>query len=116
MILAPIFGPTLGGLIIDHLDWRWIFYVNVPVGAVAVAMGMRVLPSAEAGVFRTKLDRVGLALLALGVPLFVYGLAEIGQSGGLAAPQAYGPLAIGAALVDALAAHAPRVDAHLAHT
>ena len=57
MILAPIFGPTLGGLIIDHLDWRWIFYVNVPVGIVAVAMGMRLLPNVEEGVFRTKLDR-----------------------------------------------------------
>ena len=63
MILAPIFGPTLGGLIIDHLDWRWIFYVNVPVGIVAVVMGMRLLPNVEEGVFRTKLDRVGLALL-----------------------------------------------------
>ena len=79
IILAPIFGPTLGGLIIDHLDWRWIFYVNVPVGIVAVAMGMRLLPNVEEGVFRTKLDRVGLALLAAGVPLFVYGLAEIGR-------------------------------------
>ena len=110
MILAPIFGPTLGGLILDHLDWRWIFYVNVPVGIVAVAMGMRLLPNVEEGVFRTKLDRVGLALLALGVPLFVYGLAEIGQSGGLAAPQAYGPLVIGAALVAAFVFHALRVD------
>ena len=110
MILAPIFGPTLGGLIIDHLDWRWIFYVNVPVGIVAVAMGMRLLPNVEEGVFRTKLDRVGLALLALGVPLFVYGLAEIGQSGGLAAPQAYGPLLAGAVLVAAFVAHALRVD------
>src|SRR4029078_6839087 len=108
MILAPVFGPTLGGLIIDHLDWRWIFYVNVPVGAVAVAMGMRLLPNVEEGFFRTKLDRVGLALLALGVPLFVYGLAEIGQSGGLAAPQAYGPLALGAHVVAALSARALR--------
>jgi EmrB/QacA subfamily drug resistance transporter len=110
MILAPIFGPTLGGLIIDHLDWRWIFYVNVPVGILAVAMGMRLLPNVEEGVYRTKLDRIGLALLGLGVPLFVYGLAEIGQSGGLAAPQAYGPLAVGAVLVAAFVAHALRVD------
>ena len=110
MILAPIFGPTLGGLILDHLDWRWIFYVNVPVGIVAVAMGMRLLPNGEEGVFRTKLDRVGLALLAPGVPLFVYGLAEIGQRGGLAAPQAYGPLVIGVALVAAFVFHALRVD------
>jgi EmrB/QacA subfamily drug resistance transporter len=110
MILAPIFGPTIGGLIIDHLDWRWIFYVNVPVGVIAVAMGMRLLPSSEEGVFRTKLDRLGLALLGLGVPLFVYGLAEIGQHGGLSAPQAYAPLAIGAALVAAFVLHALRTD------
>jgi EmrB/QacA subfamily drug resistance transporter len=110
MILAPIFGPTLGGFIIDHLDWRWIFYVNVPVGIVAVFMGTRLLPNAEEGVFRTKLDRLGLALLGFGVPLFVYGLAEIGQSGGLAAPQAYGPLVIGAALVAAFVVHALRAD------
>jgi EmrB/QacA subfamily drug resistance transporter len=108
MILAPIFGPTIGGLLIDHLDWRWIFYVNVPVGIVGVAMGMRLLPKVEDGVERTRLDRVGLALLAAGVPLLVYGLAEIGQRGTLAAPQAYAPLGIGAALVVAFVIHALR--------
>ena len=87
MILAPIFGPTIGGLILDHLDWRWIFYVNMPVGIIAVAMGMRLLPNSEEGVFRTKLDRVGLALLGPGVPLFVYGLAESGQQGGCPRPR-----------------------------
>jgi EmrB/QacA subfamily drug resistance transporter len=110
MILAPIFGPTIGGLLIDHLDWRWIFYVNVPVGIVGVAMGMRLLPKVEAGVERTRLDRVGFALLAIGVPLLVYGLAEIGQRGTLAAPQAYAPLAIGAALIAAFIAHALRAE------
>jgi EmrB/QacA subfamily drug resistance transporter len=108
MILAPIFGPTIGGLLIDHLDWRWIFYVNVPVGIIGVAMGMRLLPKVEEGVERTRLDRIGLALLATGVPLLVYGLAEIGQRGTLAAPQAYAPLAIGATLVVAFVVHALR--------
>jgi EmrB/QacA subfamily drug resistance transporter len=113
MILAPIFGPTIGGLLIDHLDWRWIFYVNVPVGIIGVAMGMRLLPKVEAGVERTRLDRVGLALLATGVPLLVYGLAEIGQKGTLAAAQAWAPLAIGAALIALFVAHALRSDAPL---
>ena len=106
MILAPIFGPTIGGLILDHLDWRWIFYVNVPVG---VLMGSRLLPDSEVGVERTRLDRVGFALLAPGVPLVVYGLAEIGQHATLSAPQAYAPLLIGAALVAAFIRHALRV-------
>jgi EmrB/QacA subfamily drug resistance transporter len=109
MILAPIFGPTIGGLIIDHLDWRWIFYVNVPVGAIAVAMGMRLLPSVEEGVERTQLDRLGLALLAVGVPAIVYGLAEVGQQGSLATAQAWGPLVAGIALVAAFVVHALRV-------
>jgi EmrB/QacA subfamily drug resistance transporter len=109
MILAPIFGPTLGGLIIDHLDWRWIFYVNVPVGAIAVAMGMRLLPSVEEGVERTQLDRLGLALLAVGVPAVVYGLAEVGQQGTMAAPQAWIPMVVGLALVAAFVIHALRV-------
>ena len=109
MILAPIFGPTLGGLIIDHLDWRWIFYVNVPVGAIAVFMGMRLLPSVEEGVERTQLDRLGFALLAVGVPAVVYGLAEIGQRGSLAAAQAWIPLVVGLGLVAAFVPHALRV-------
>jgi EmrB/QacA subfamily drug resistance transporter len=110
MILAPIFGPTIGGLLIDHLDWRWIFYVNVPVGIIGVVMGARLLPKVEEGVERTRLDRIGLALLATGVPLLVYGLAEIGQRGTLADAQAYGPLAIGAALIVAFVGHALRAD------
>jgi EmrB/QacA subfamily drug resistance transporter len=110
MILAPIFGPTLGGLIIDHLDWRWIFYVNVPVGAIAVAMGMRLLPSVEQGLQRTELDRLGFGLLAVGVPAVVYGLAEVGQQGTLAAIQAWLPMVVGLTLVIAFVFHALRVS------
>jgi len=108
MILAPIFGPTIGGLIIDNLDWRWIFYVNVPIGAIAVAMGLRMLPEVEEGVHRTRLDRIGLALLSIGFPLVVYGLAEIGQQGTLSAAQAWLPLVIGVALVTGFVIHALR--------
>jgi EmrB/QacA subfamily drug resistance transporter len=110
MILAPIFGPTVGGLLIDHLDWRWIFYVNVPIGLIGVVMGLRFLPRVEDGVHRTRLDRTGLALLSLGLPLLVYGLAEVGQRGSLSAPQAGAPLAIGAALVVAFVLHALRTE------
>src|SRR5207244_8153426 len=46
-MLAPILGPTIGGLIIDDLSWRWIFFVNVPIGAIAVAAALRTLPPSE---------------------------------------------------------------------
>ncbi len=42
-MLAPILGPTLGGLILDNVSWRWIFFVNVPIGVIAVIAALRVL-------------------------------------------------------------------------
>src|SRR6476659_2553988 len=60
-MLAPILGPALGGLILDNASWRWIFFVNVPIGIVAFLVGLRGLPKSEkqeAG----KLDVLGLAL------------------------------------------------------
>jgi len=47
-MLAPILGPTIGGLIVDNASWRWIFFVNLPVGALAFAAGLRILPPAGA--------------------------------------------------------------------
>src|ERR671926_504057 len=44
-MLAPILGPTIGGLILDNASWRWIFFVNLPVGIAAVIAALRVLPS-----------------------------------------------------------------------
>ena len=47
-MLAPILGPTIGGLIVENASWRWIFYVNVPIGVIAVIAALRVLPTREA--------------------------------------------------------------------
>src|SRR4051794_29608480 len=62
-MLAPILGPTLGGLIVDNASWRWIFYINVPIGAAAVLAGLRFLPKAEPGE-ADPLDVRGLLLMA----------------------------------------------------
>src|SRR5436305_4231391 len=48
-MLAPVLGPTLGGLIVQNMSWRWIFYVNVPIGMVAVIAAIRVLPTVKPG-------------------------------------------------------------------
>src|SRR5438477_1670785 len=72
-MLAPILGPTIGGLIVDNASWRWIFYVNLPIGIIAVISALRVLPRVDRQ--RTnRLDYLGLALMATGLPLITYGL------------------------------------------
>ena len=107
-MLAPILGPTIGGLIISNASWRWIFYVNVPVGAVAMIAALRLLPHGTAGSPR-PLDVRGLALLALGLPLLTYGLAEVGSTGTFTSAKVILPCLSGLALVAAFVVHALRV-------
>jgi EmrB/QacA subfamily drug resistance transporter len=109
MLLGPILGPVLGGLIVDHMSWRWIFFVNVPVGAVALVMGARWLPRINASDHPGRLDWRGLALLSPGLGLAVFGLSETSTQGGLTATAAWLPLVTGIALVAAFAVHALRL-------
>jgi EmrB/QacA subfamily drug resistance transporter len=107
-MLAPILGPTIGGLILDNTTWRWIFYVNLPIGLIAVVAAVRVLPTVARQ--RTEsLDFVGLAMMASGLPLVTYGLAEIGSTGGFTSVKVIVPIVAGLALVAAFARHALRV-------
>ena len=43
MLIGPILGPVLGGWLVDDVSWRWIFYVNIPIGVVALALASRIL-------------------------------------------------------------------------
>jgi EmrB/QacA subfamily drug resistance transporter len=107
MMLAPIFGPTIGGLILENMSWRWIFFVNVPIGVIALIAGIRVLPK----VARQKtesLDFLGLALMSTGLPLLTYGLAEIASVGTIDSPKVIVPCLLGVALIIAFVFHALR--------
>jgi EmrB/QacA subfamily drug resistance transporter len=108
-MLAPILGPALGGLIVDNASWRWIFYVNVPIGAIAVLAALRVLPR-RAPQGAGDLDVLGLALMAIGVPLLTYGLAEIGVTGSFTARKAVLPSLGGLALIAVFVRHALRTE------
>ena len=105
-LLGPIFGPIIGGLIVDNASWRWIFFVNLPVGAVALALAARILPSAERDT-RSPLDVVGLLLLSPGLALLVYALSEFGIRGGFDQRVIAGAAA-GALLLVAFVLHARR--------
>jgi DHA2 family multidrug resistance protein len=71
VVLAPAIGPTLGGFITDHFSWRWIFFINVPVGVVSLMLTQQLVsdpPHIRAGKNRTGgIDYVGLALIAIGL-------------------------------------------------
>jgi len=68
VMCAPIVGPTLGGWITDNYSWRWIFYLNLPIGTLAVALAWPFLEESKAPPAAiTRVDAPGLALMALGV-------------------------------------------------
>lgn len=99
IILAPVFGPTLGGLLVEHISWQAIFFVNVPVGIVAAIAALRLLPRDEAPETTEALDAIGLGLIAAGLVGITYGLAESGSTGSMTAPAVLVPALSGLVLV-----------------
>ena len=75
--MSILVGPILGGVLVDHLGWEWIFFINVPVGIVGVALAWRLVPDLET--HDHTFDWLGVALSAVGMFLVVFGLQE-GQS------------------------------------
>ena len=107
MILGPVVGPTLTGILIDGLSWHWVFLMNVPLALAAFVLGVRLLPqmpAREAGRF----DLRGFLLMAAGAPMLVYGLARCGQIGTMFDPVGLGAALLGAGLVAGFAWHAWR--------
>lgn len=107
MLMGPIIGPILGGWLVDDVSWRWIFYVNIPVGALALVAASRLLPRDKPAAHE-RLDWLGLLLLSPGLAAFVYGLAETSSSGGLGATKAWLPMLVGALLIGSFIVHAAR--------
>jgi MFS transporter, DHA2 family, multidrug resistance protein len=67
IIIAPIFGPIIGGWITDNLSWPWLFYINLPVGAFSAAASWSILRHRESKKVKLPIDAVGLTLLVVGV-------------------------------------------------
>jgi EmrB/QacA subfamily drug resistance transporter len=109
MLLGPILGPILGGWLVDDISWRWIFYINVPIGIVALVASLRILPKDKPQPAH-GLDLLGLVLLSPGLALLIYGLAETATEGGFGSAKVLAPMIAGALLIAAFVRHALRVD------
>jgi EmrB/QacA subfamily drug resistance transporter len=112
MLLGPVLGPAIGGLIVDNFTWRWIFYVNVPIGLLALLLSARTLKHDATGT-AGKLDWGGLALLSPALAGIVYGLSEAGSSGGFTNSRVIIGVSIGGALLAGFVYHAMRSRAPL---
>ncbi|MGH2903717.1 MAG: DHA2 family efflux MFS transporter permease subunit [Solirubrobacteraceae bacterium] len=108
-MIAPILGPVVGGLILKNLHWSWIFFVNVPIGAIAVVLGWRMLPHTDSGV-AGRLDMLGLALLPTGCAAVIYGISELGSGAALGSADVLLPTLAGAVLIVLFCFHALRVE------
>jgi EmrB/QacA subfamily drug resistance transporter len=73
--LATVAGPTLGGLLVSAFDWRWIFFVNLPIGALVLAVTFFIIPGFQPG-RRHRFDVLGVVLASLALLAICYGLVE----------------------------------------
>jgi len=74
--VSAILGPLLGGFLTENLSWHWIFYVNIPIGLVALAIIYRFLPTVHGERFTRNLDYLGAAVFAAAVSLLLIGLTN----------------------------------------
>jgi EmrB/QacA subfamily drug resistance transporter len=73
--VATIAGPTLGGLLVSAFDWRYIFFINLPIGAAVIALSFILIPDVKVGA-RHRLDVTGVVLATVGLLAICYGLVE----------------------------------------
>jgi EmrB/QacA subfamily drug resistance transporter len=119
MLLGPIFGPILGGWLIDSASWQWIFLINLPIGVVALVYSAVVLPKDNPTPSET-FDFVGMLLLSPGLALFLYGVSTIPETGTVMDAEVLVPAVVGLALVGLFVARSlagradhPLVDLYL---
>jgi EmrB/QacA subfamily drug resistance transporter len=111
MLVAPILGPILGGWLVDDASWRWIFFINLPIGIAAFILA-RIKLDPDAPQPAHRMDWLGMALLSPGLAIFIFGLAE-SSSYGFGSVRSWGPTLAGVLLIAAFFVHSWRAPAAL---
>ncbi len=109
MLLGPISGPILGGWLIDAASWRWIFLINVPVGAIALLAAILIFPK-DNPTPSESFDFVGMLMLSPGLALFLFGVSSIPETETVFATRVLAPAIFGAVLIVLFVFHALRTE------
>lgn len=106
-LIGPMVGPLLGGFITTYFDWRWIFWINVPVGLLGITLAYLFMPNVK-GDTEDRLDWVGFALAGTGISTMIFGFTVAGRDF-LPSPGPYLLMVLGAAFCVLYVLHARRV-------
>ncbi|MCJ8011791.1 multidrug efflux MFS transporter [Paenibacillus sp. KQZ6P-2] len=98
MLLAPALGPVLSGWLVEYANWRWIFLINVPIGVIAVILGIAYLPKADHNAPK-QLDLLGIILAPIAFSMLAYGVNEGGSVSWTSTGAEVGLLVGGVALI-----------------
>jgi EmrB/QacA subfamily drug resistance transporter len=110
MLLGPILGPIMGGWLIDHASWHWIFLINAPIGVVAFVYAFVVLPR-DTPEPSESFDFLGMLLLSPGLALFLFGVSSLPEKeGDFTAPRVWVSMLVGVLLMLTFVWHAFRPE------
>ncbi|GAA1372585.1 DHA2 family efflux MFS transporter permease subunit [Streptomyces beijiangensis] len=110
VLVGPMAGPVLGGWFVDSFSWRWIFFINIPVGIAALVLGTRILHADRPSGTPRRLDLPALLMLSPGLAALIYGLSVGGEHADFTTPGVLVPSVAGAALLAAAIVRTLRSD------
>ena len=108
--LGGILGPNIGGFILDHFSWRWIFFVNVPIGIVLLILGIMILPAVKPAAVHSKrsIDVLGIGLFVGAILAILYAITDWANSASGIGTITWILFALGAVLLGILLWHEDR--------
>jgi len=110
--ITAAIGPVLGGWLVQHLSWRWVFFINLPIAVAVIAISFLFVPESCGESANRKLDISGASLITLGLGLLVFGMIEA-PGLGWRNPESWGTAAVGIAAIGLFLWREARADTPL---